>query len=273
MKRRIPKHWLSIRFVALAEIVGYVLCGIVGIIVLCTFIVKVEILAHANGTLRLVSADVVVNRDALLTEYLVSTGDEVSQGAPVCRIITAPAAQRQALAGRQLQATISVLEQDPSPAASDTLERTRAAFATLPPIDRGEELAAPISGTLKRLIDPNQSGITPAGAPLATVYDMTRLVLEASIVPGGAADMVVEGQDVRVRISDKLGQIQGRVHSVGTDGTTKRASMYFEGVSPAIRERFRSILHGESAEGLATVSADIVVGHRSLFKDAFGRKK
>jgi len=245
----------------------------VGIVVLCTFVVKVEILAHVNGPLKPASVDVFAGTNALLVEYLVKTGDEVAQGAAVCRVVTDPVVQRQALVRRQLQATISVIEQDSSQLAADTLEQTRAALATLPPNDRSEEITAPRGGTVKRLIEPSQSGIVSATTPLATVYDLSRLTLDATIDPGAIAELVAEGQTVRVRLPGQGGEIRGSVQAVMTEGATKRAIIGFAGVAPLVHERFRSMLCGDGGEALATTGADIVVGHRSLFKDVFGRKK
>jgi len=283
MERRIPKRWLARRYVFLAEVTGYTLSGIVGLIVLSTFLVKVEIIAEGSGIVGPVSTDIVADTDALLTEYLASTGDEVLAESPVCLIATDSADRLQALARRDLEATILALEQAPSLIASDTLTHARAAFATFPPNERGEEITTPESGMLRCLIDPQRSGVIPAGVPLARVYDVTRLVLDAPLGQSGAADMVAEGQVVRMELFEQVEgdgkgagerqQLHGRVQTISTDGAAKRVVVYFADIPAVTREHFRSMLRDDGEDALPTVSVDIVVGHRSLFKDVFGRKQ
>lgn len=268
-------QWLQSRFVQLTEIVGYSMSAVVGIGVVYSLYVQVEVIARVNGELRPLSAEVKADGDAIPIEYLVASGDEVVEGQPVMKVAIDEESRRRLKARRWVEAAVAVLASGSSSGDSSALESARATLALMPQVDEAVILAAPATGMFWQEVDATQAPVVPRGEALACLYDMRDLVFEAPLGSQPTVTRVAEGQDTRgtVSISGQQQKLVGRVLDVVGVETKKNVSIRFVDVPQVVRDAVFRPLYGENNEKLEPVSVEIVVGHQSLFKQVFGRNQ
>ncbi|HIJ73178.1 MAG TPA: HlyD family efflux transporter periplasmic adaptor subunit [Candidatus Hydrogenedentes bacterium] len=272
MKREGFRRWFVKRFVTLCEVAGYGISAAVGIFIIYAVFARREILATANGTLAAPAIPVSYHEDALVVEFTAASGDELAPDAPLCRIVTDASAQRLMQAQRKLADVVDLLEQNEDPTSQAALANVQAALARCSADLETITLRAPATGILKIGPDAQKSEVIRAGAPLAMVYDLTRLELVGTLGNSTKADRVADGQPVRVRVPELDDVVHGRVEEVRREGDTASVVMRFEGVSQAARAHFATVLKTQPAPAVQNVEAKIVTGRRSLFRQIFGRR-
>lgn len=266
------KWWMNARFVLLIEIAGYTLSVIVGAGAIYSMFAQIEILAHANGEIHPVFATVSTDKDAVVVDFAVPSGEAVSAGQPVCRVVTEPEARRRLLAQRQLTVVIFSLERDREATSAKALAEAKAALNSLPPVGEPETLPAPAPGIVKQLVNAETTETIWANTPLAAIYDMDTFALEGIVEPNGAV-RVAEGQTARMTLPGIPALVVGKVLSKTALPAGVSVVLRFEHVSPQVTEMFRQLLFGGgTTTPIPPVRADIVVGHQSLFVNMFGRK-
>lgn len=111
------QRWSRVRFVTLAEVVGYLLVAGVAVLVGVTLFLRAEIKESGAGPIRPMLTEVTVPGDALPVERLVPRGQQIDAGVPVISVLTGAAALPRALARRHLEAAIAALSTIPAPLA------------------------------------------------------------------------------------------------------------------------------------------------------------
>jgi hypothetical protein len=262
------------RFVVISEILGYTLSAAVGLGVLYSVFVEVEILARVKGELRPSCMEIKVDADVLLIEYLAASGEDVAKGQPVLRVVVDEASRRRMLVRHRLEATVAALESDSSGESQAALEDARRALAVLPPVEeKVETLTTPCDGVFRQLADIRENNVVPAGKALALVYDMSELLLDIS--PGASLvdSRVADGQEARATIPEAQERLIGHVVTATITDTSNGFSIRFQGVPQADRDHMFTLLFGENKGVLGSVDAEVVVGHQSLFRKTFGRRQ
>ncbi len=273
LRRLALKQWLLERFIIISEIIGYAVTAAVGIGVIYSLFVRVEVIARVEGELHPARTEVVADADVLPINSMVSTGQEVKRGEPILRVARDETVQRRVLTRRRLEAALTLLETKPDRDTGVALGETRRAIAALPPPDTGEILTSPAEGILKQLVDPNLEATVSAGKPLAVVYDLSQLQFDGRLGASTADQKVAAGQTARVAIPGVPVPIVGHVESVNAGDTSKTVTIRFDDPSPEVRELFQARILGQGEPDAMSVHVDIVVGSQSLFKEVFGRKR
>ena len=273
MKGLTFKQWFAKRFVVISEIIGYTISIAVGIGVVYSLFVRVEVTARVEGDLHPARTEAAARTDALLIDYMVSTGQEVKQGQPILHAALDDASQRRVQTRRRLEAAVALLEAHPDGDAPAALEETRRAIGALPPPETGEIIPSPTDGLFKELVEPGQEELTPAGKPLAFVYDMSQLRFDGPLGASATDQKAAEGQTARTTMPGIPAPILGRVEAVNTSATPKTVSIRFDGISPEVRDYFYARVFGQEQPSSSSAHADLVVGYQSLFKQIFGRKR
>lgn len=266
------RRWVEQHFVVVAEVIGYAVTVVLVSFLAYTLFVSVEITVTGTGTLRPVCTDVTVDVEALPVEFLVSSGQEIAAGQAVCRVVLDPRTQRRLMALERLDAASALLDLDPDVPRA-TLENIRNLAAALPTADGKATLDASESGWVKWSVDADTLDPVPPGEPLARIYDLTWLVVEAT-VPAAKTNRVIEpGMSVRVKLEDFPGPVVGTVVTV-TDGEDdqRNVTARFEAIPEAWQEHFHALVFDEGADEFPPVTVEVVVGHRSLFREIFGRR-
>jgi multidrug efflux pump subunit AcrA (membrane-fusion protein) len=266
------KNWFIRRFVVICEIVGYALSGLIGATVLYSLFVQVEIHVRITSQLAPVSTPVRAESDALLVEYLISSGQNVEEGQPVCRIEDDPEMQRRALARHRLEEAVAVLSQSAS-GDSAALERARQALEALPKPGTGVLIHAPSSGVIMNLKDLNQFDLVRKDEDIALIYDPAKLALSGSLGTSKADAMVAANQVARVKLPEFPEPLVGRVEAVESTDSTKLVTIRFDNVPQPVQQHFSTLLLEKDNAPLPSVTAEVIVGHQSLFSETFGRKR
>lgn len=267
-------RWLSKRFVVLSEIIGYTLSAAIGLGVLYSVFVEVEVVARVKGELRPSCTEIKAESDTLFVEYLAASHGNVRKGQPVLRVVTDAAARRRILVRRQLEATVAALASDPTGESRAALEDTRRALATLPPVEgKTETLTAPCDGVFQQMPDMGKDGVIPAGKALALVYTMSELLLDASPEASAMDSRIADGQEARMTIPGTQERLAGRVILADGAAASKGVTIQYDDVPETVRGRVSTLWFGKDREALKTVEAEVVVGHQSLFRKTFGRRQ
>ena len=268
------RQWFSKRFVVISEILGYTLSAAVGLGVLYSAFLEVEILARVKGELRPSCMEMKVDADALPLEYLAASGEGVAKGQPVLRVAADEASRRRMLVRCQLETTVATLESDSSHESQVAIEDARRALAALPPVDeKVETLTAPCDGVFRQLADIRKNDVVPSGKTLALVCDMSELLLEISQDASPVDSRVADGQMARASIPALQESLVGHVATSTVADTSGGFSIKFQDVPQAVRDYLFTGLFGEGKGLPNSVDAEIVVGHQSLFRKAFGRRQ
>jgi len=266
------KRRVSDNFVVLMEMVGYVMSAAILVGVLYSLFVKVEILAHANGVVRPESDIVAAPDEVLLLRYLAPSGENVIAGQPVCQVVVETAAKDALVAKRKLSAVATLLQTREDSKLDAVLTNVREALGDLPADVGAETLSAPRAGILQHAVESGADVPAPAGDPLALVHDMTRLRIEG-VLESLNAEKVAEGQQVRLTIDPIAEPFMGYVAAVSRSGETRQVLLQFQDVPEAVQHHFHKLLFdAETPSALPAVRAAIIVGHRSLFRQMFGRR-
>ncbi len=262
------RQWFLKRFIVISEIIGYALSAAVGLGILYSVFVEVEILTKVKGELRPSCMEIKEGADALFIEYLAASGEHVAKGQPILRVSVDDASKRSILLRHQLEEAVASLESDSSGESQASLEDARRALAALPPAEeKVETLAAPCGGFFQPLAGVRENDVVPAGSALARVYDMSVLRLDS--VQGDAR--IADGQEARAVIPGMQERLVGQVSVIMAP--SNHVSISFQDAPQAAREIMFASLFGKSEEKLDAVEAEVVVGHQSLFKKMFGRRQ
>lgn len=275
MNKRLTRYrrWLNARFVAIVEVIGYLLSAVVGVAAVYSMIAQVEVLARVTGPIAPISALVASDKQAVLIEYLAASGNEVKAGDAVCRVATSPEDRARVLAQRHYRAAVAALEAVPS--SSSVAEQARSLLTALPAPEAPETLTAAVSGLLKTLPDPSRDEAAAAGSPFALVYDLGTLELAGPLEPANS-ERVAVGQTARVTLPNYPVAIEGAVVSVREGEVPaeppKSVTLRFQNTPEEVRKTLRDILSTSDVFPPIPIRADIVVGHQSLFRYMFGKK-
>lgn len=271
MKTTGYKRWFEQRFVVLTEIAGYLMAVVVGAFVVYSVSVRVDVVVSANGTLHPPFIDVRADAEAVLIKYIVSSGQEVTAGQEVCRVVLDPSAQRRILTRRQLESVVAMLEAEVD-TQSDTLENARKALATLPSTEDSVALKAPEGGWLKHTVALDEGVVSPK-QPIARIYDLKQLVMETTVsAASDAKHTVAEGMEVRVTLEGLAEPIVGNVTVAADAGDEQRkVTIRFKDLPADCRDHFRVLAFGRDKDAFPSVKAEITAGSRSLFSKIFAK--
>ena len=262
-------YWFTKRFVRLIETVGYVVVVIIGLSVLYTCFMQVEITSPASGTIRPFHVDITCDADGVVVSISVSSGDRVHEGDEVCRVVTDPESVRRAQVYIGLNDVIDSLKAADQPdlkRARDGLEKVRDQIVSTPVT---KSLKAPATGRLQLIGNIKPGTLFKSGEPIARVLQFNRLVMDGAL-GGNNADKVEVGQTARLTLDIGKGAVLvGRV-TAKPEGENA-VLLEFADVPPGVMNHFGNLT--ETEKPVPPPGAEIIVGKQSLFSYLFTRKQ
>jgi hypothetical protein len=253
------------------ETTGYVLCSLIGVGLVYSLVVKVDVRVPCEGSLDAVSVSAVAPTEAVVVEWMIQPGQKVNIGAPLCSLAIDPLARGKARARYSLKAAVESLAAVNEAESQAAAAQARAALDALGAPRNLQTLNAPGSGIVSPTGQALRAEVLEQGAVVARIMDASRLEM-TGMVPVAQANNVASGNPARVLAPVNGVLLEGRVVGVSND-TPGKVTLQFEPVPESLQQTYvGKLLSSEvGAPENMGCKAEIVVGRTSLFRNLFGR--